>query len=148
MIYSKNLIDNVLTYLTAELEPMLVQIESQYSITVDRLKYFETVNKETNQYPFGMLYEDETVFDNDTLTREISRFNFSVDFADSRLNLTQVRNNLYAYRDAIVEIINNDPTLGNNCVQAYLTRVQPALIMKESANYNGVIQCQFVLEEN
>ena len=148
MTFSKDVLDNVLTFLKANIEAVLVLCEADYHVTVDRVKHFETYVFNDGQTPFAVLYEEQTPYEMETLQNYLKRFELAVDVKDSGFRVDQVRANLYAYRDAVSYLVEHNPTLGNICVQAYMIEVKPPLLMQDAggANWTGVIEMKFTVE--
>lgn len=146
MIFSKDVVSNVLAFIKTKWAAAISSIETKYTVTITPLTQFDIVNPANLQFPVGVLYEHFTNFETDELHSDNNRFRLYADFYDSRADLDQLRNNLWGYRDALVNIINDNRDLGGSTTQAYLFQAIPSVVMTETGNYNGIMQIQFVVE--
>lgn len=151
MTFSKSIIDDIKDYFVANVEANLLLVEAEYSVTINRAVHFDIYNYKDNQFPFAMVYETRTPYEMETIDRDLKRFGMAFDVVDSRMELAQLRNNLYGYRDAIAEIIESrsGKNLGGaipGVVQSYITEILPAAVIKEPANYTGFTAIKFTVE--
>lgn len=127
-------------------ESYLKLCDTHYGVTVQRLTSFDIVNPPNLQYPLGVIYEDHTPYTQETLQNMVKQYHFFSRFADSQMNLNKLRINLYSYRDSVTELVEKYKDLNGICSQAYMLQIKPPAIFYENGNYNGYIECQFIVE--
>ena len=146
-LYSKDYVDSVLAFFTTNLPGELTQYEVDHpGITIDSLIHLDIIDYHDKQTPYGVLYEMHPAYDMITLHTVEAQIDMSIDFKDTRADLDQLRNNLYAYRDGIVNLLKNNPDLMGIVTECDITDVKPPLVMKEAANYSGIIEVNFKIK--
>lgn len=146
MNFNRDFIDNVLSFLTANIETQLVLCEAHYGIAINRAVHFDTVLYSDMAMPFVLIYEDTTVHTPETLQRDKKDFNFVMFIKDSRADLNQLRANLYGYRDSVEYLIEFNSELGNTGGVAMINNIKMPPIMYDNVNYTGVIEIRFRFE--
>ena len=153
-LYSKDLITAVLNFfVNGATDPqgnfysftsVITQYQTDHAgVTVSPLTHFDVVKYPDFQYPYGLIYEESTKIQTMELANDLNVYEFSIDFADNRADLNQLRTNLYAYRDACSFLINHFRDLGGICIQAFRTEIKPPLVMKQTVNYFGIVEIKF-----
>ena len=153
-LYSKDLITNVLNFFKNgatdpqgnfySLTSLITSYQTDHTgVTITPLTNFEIVKKPDFQFPYGVLYENQTQIETYEVQNDLNKFDFALNFADQRADLNQLRTNLYAYRDSCSFLINHFRDLGGVCIQAYRTVIKPPLVMQKAGNYTGVIEIDF-----
>ena len=144
-IYSKDVIDATLAFFTtSNFAVELAQYSADHAgVAVDPLVTFDVIVSPDGQTPFGVLYESATKYNIETLREVISMIDYSLDFKDQRADVDQLRTNLYAYRDAAINLIKNNPDMQGICVISELTNVKPPIVWQETGNYSGIVEINF-----
>lgn len=146
-MYTIQLIDDVKDFIKNRLEAALVVYETALTVTVTRLTDFVYVVPANLQYPIGMVYDVGDQFEPGTLAEDQEVWKLAVEVGDMRIDLSQLRTNLYAYRDVILGILQADASLGGIVTQAYVTAYEPPLALQnDSNNYMGAIKLYLTIE--
>ena len=146
MIFSKDIVDNILKFMVANIETLLQSAETDYTATIDRAVHFDTVLYSDMAMPFVLLYEKNTTHEMETLQRDKKLFQFVLFIKDSRADLNRLRVNLYGYRDAIENLIEFNSELGNSGGVALISDINMPPVIYDNVNYTGAIEIRFRFE--
>ena len=106
----------VLTYFNATLETILLEMEAEYSVTIERLKYMNTKAYAGNQFPYMSILADSgnnEYSDEETPTEDLWKIrNVRIITVHNNSDINVVQDTLLYYDDAINRLIINDNTFG------------------------------------
>lgn len=146
-MYTEQVLDAVKDFIEARLEAKLVAYETAMSKTVTRLSQFDFIIPANPKYPIGTVYDTGDDFVQNELDHDQEEWKLVIEVGDMRNKADQLRTNLYAHRDAIVDILRENPSVGDNVLQAYVTGYEPPLIMRDdSTNYMGAFKIFVTLQ--
>lgn len=141
--YTEEILSGTLAYIVARIPAEITAYETKYSLAPGTIPNvganFNLVSEDDNVFPAGLLYENPADFAIESLDMDQEKYHLSIDLADTSAELAQIRQRLYCYRDAVRNIITDNPTLGGLVLDARVVRVTPNKLFQESSNYAGLV---------
>lgn len=110
-MYTEQVLKTLRDYFNTNIPGQIALIETALGLNpgdIPSLAWFENWDRKTGTYPNGILIEKQTNFLDYELAKDLEILNISINFEDHRADKSTLRRNLYAYRDAAVELVKRD----------------------------------------
>jgi hypothetical protein len=146
MNFSGIFLDNIITFLKANIEPLLVQCETAYSGSIMRTKHFDSVLSNDLAMPFILIYESETTHSIETQARDLKTYKYILWIKDSRADKEQFKRNVRGYRDSIEYLIEFNPDMADGSGNLIVDNITMPPYLYDNGNYSGVVEMHFHFE--
>lgn len=105
------------TYFDANMETILLAMEAEYSVTIERLVSIEHVENAARQYPYMVILpndgNNEYGDENTPVEQGFKIRNAQIIVVHNSTDIVEVQDTLLYYEDAVNRLIENDNTFGS-----------------------------------
>jgi hypothetical protein len=120
-MYTEQALTILKDYFSVNIPGQIALIEQALELDpgdIPALAWFDNLDLKDGNYPNGILIEKQTNFADYELTKDLEILNISINFEDHRADKAVLRRNLYAYRDAVVELVKRDAPLSGTVLES------------------------------